>query len=407
MQLFRSEALQGQDRLHGEVVLAPPLRWQALTLFLLLTVVAAALYLSFAQYGKVTSVAGRLVGSRGIDRALAPRRGRIESVLVQEGQRVQAGQPLVRISIAVSDGAGSLEERRAAAIARQDELLRRTAPDMTETLRSRMSALRAEIAGNRSEIASIVAQIAAQRELILAAAEDLGRTRRVAERGFVSQRDVREREEQLATRRQGLSRLEQELSARQTRISVADAELRRVEAEQGLQLAGLERSRAELSGLAAAEENARSIVVTAAQAGVVTGIAVHPGEAVPEAGHLLSIVPAGTRVEARIELPAAASGFIEPGQQVRLAIDAFPYQTYGTVEAQVDSISATTVPVTRPDGSVEELFLVRARLRTDRLRAFGRLQPLRPGMTLTARITTRSRSLAEWLFEPLFAVGRR
>jgi membrane fusion protein len=29
------------------------------------------------------------------------------------------------------------------------------------------------------------------------------------------------------------------------------------------------------------------------------------------------------------------------------------------------------------------------------------------GMTLSARITTRKQSLLEWLFEPLYAVGRR
>jgi membrane fusion protein len=39
--------------------------------------------------------------------------------------------------------------------------------------------------------------------------------------------------------------------------------------------------------------------------------------------------------------------------------------------------------------------------------AFGRDQPLLSGMTVTARVQTARRSLFEWLFEPLFAVGRR
>lgn len=407
MQLFRAEALRGQDRLHGEVVLAPPLTWQLLGLFLLLAVVVSGLFLMLAQYGKVTSVPGQVTGDQGIIRALATRPGRVESVLVEEGQHVPAGAPLARISVAVSDGAATLEDRRAAAIARQDELLRQAAPDITQTLQSRIGGLRAQIAGDRSEIGSIRAQIAEQRELVRTALDEVTRARAVAERGFVSMRDVRLREEQLATRRQGLSRLEQELSTRATRIEVAETELQRAQAEYDLQMRNVARARAELSGLAAADENMRSVVVTAAQAGIVTGIAVHRGDAVDSTSHLMSIVPDGTRLTARIEVPAEAAGFIQRGQTVRLAIDAFPYQTYGTVEAEIDSVSMATVPVARPDGSTDNVFLVRATLREDALRAYGRMQPLRPGMTLTARVTTRSRSLAEWLFDPLFAVGRR
>jgi membrane fusion protein len=39
--------------------------------------------------------------------------------------------------------------------------------------------------------------------------------------------------------------------------------------------------------------------------------------------------------------------------------------------------------------------------------AFGRYQPLQPGMTLTARIVTEKRSLLRWLFEPIYAVRNR
>jgi multidrug efflux pump subunit AcrA (membrane-fusion protein) len=65
------------------------------------------------------------------------------------------------------------------------------------------------------------------------------------------------------------------------------------------------------------------------------------------------------------------------------------------------------VPVQRPDGAAAEAFLVEAALGGDAIRAFGRDQRLRPGMTVTARITTRKRSLAELLFEPLYAVAGR
>ena len=53
------------------------------------------------------------------------------------------------------------------------------------------------------------------------------------------------------------------------------------------------------------------------------------------------------------------------------------------------------------------VYLVTAELAEPFVRAFGRRQPLLPGMTLSARIVAERQSLLHWLFEPLFAVGGR
>jgi membrane fusion protein len=407
LQLFRPEALRGQDRLHGDVVLVPPVSWQLLGLFLLASVVVAAGFLAVADYAKVTTVSGQLTGDRGIVRAVPARSGIVEEVLVKEGQQVAVGTPLVRIAIATPDGAATLEQRRAAAIAERDALLRAREPAAARASAAEARALRAQIEGDRAEIAGLAEQIVQQRELVRSAERELERARTVAARGFVSGRDVLVREELLATRRQGLSRLEQELGSRQGRISAAQAALARVQAELALERTDVAGQRAALSGAAAGEENATSIFVTAAEAGTVTGITVNRGDPVSPDRPLLSIIPSGTRLQARLELPSEAAAFIEPGQTVRIAVDAFPYATYGTVDAQIDTVSAAAVPLVRPDGGTREAFLVQATLAADRIDAFGRPQPLRPGMTVSARITTRSRSLFEWLFEPLYATSRR
>lgn len=408
MQLFRPEALQGQDRLHGQVILVPPVSWQLLGGFLLAAIAIAAIFLATSQYTKITTVSGRLTGDKGIVRAMPPRAGIIHSVLVQEGQHVAAGAPLARISILTSDGEASLEARRYAAIARREEILKDRSPELTRIAQARLTALQAQIDGDRAEALSIRAQMSEQLELVRSAREDLDRARAVASRGFLSARDILSREEQFAVRKQALSRLDQELTARSARIAAAEAELLRARSELQLQLADVAAARAELAGVSAADENASAIVVTASQAGAVTGITVHAGDRVTTDTPIMSIVPDGTRLQAQIEVPPAAAGFLEAGQTIRLAVEAFPYQTYGTIDARVDSVSMATVPIAGTnDGRASEAFLIRATLRRDGLAAYGRVQPLRPGMTVTARIATRSRNLAEWLFDPLFAVARR
>lgn len=407
MQLFRPEAMRGQDRLHGDVVLVPPVSWQLLGGFLAAIVLLAALFLATATYSKTTAVTGRLTGDRGIVRAVPARAGIVREVLVREGQQVTAGTPLVRVAIATPAGDGSLEARRSASIAEREALLRRREPDLQQSSEAEARALRARIEGDRAEVAALAAQIDEQRDLVRSAQVELERAQRVATRGFVSQRDVLQRQELLATRRQGLSRLAQDLAERQARISSGTAELARLESERSLSRTEIAAQRAELAGAAAADENASEILVTAAEAGTVTGIVVHRGDAVTPDRPILSIVPAGTRLHATIQVPPAAAGFIAPGQTIRIAIDAFPHATFGTVDARVSSVSQATVPVAQGDDGEAEAFLVDAALSSEAIRAFGSEQRLRPGMTVSARITTRSRSLARLLFEPLYAAASR
>lgn len=399
--------MRGQDRLHGDVVLVPPVSWQLLGGFLVAAIALAALFLATASYSKTTSVSGRLTGDRGIVRAVPARAGIVQEVFVREGQQVAAGTPLVRIAIATPAGTASLEARRSASIAEREALLRGREPDLARASRAEAQALRARIDGERAEAAALVAQIGEQRALVSSAADELERARRVAARGFVSAHDVLQREELLATRRQGLSRLEQDLAAREARIASGNADLARIGSERSLSRADIAGQRAELVGAAAADENTSEILVTAAEAGTVTGILVHRGDAVAPDRAILSIVPAGTRLHATIEVPPAAAGFVASGQTIRVAVDAFPYATYGTVDARVASVSQATVPVASAGGGEAEAFLVDAALASEAIRAFGREQRLRPGMTVRARITTRSRSLGELLFEPLYAVAGR
>ena len=108
----------------------------------------------------------------------------------------------------------------------------------------------------------------------------------------------------------------------------------------------------------------------------------------------------------QLSVPTSAAGFLKKGQDVRLAIDAFPYQQFGTVAARITDISNAAVAQQSAAGAVP-VYFVTAELPHAFVRAFGREQPLMPGMTLTARIITRKQTLLEWLFEPLFAVSRR
>jgi len=65
MELFRREALDGQDRLHGDIVFVPQISWRLLGAFFAAALAAAALYLFTAQYRPTAAVTGRLALHEG------------------------------------------------------------------------------------------------------------------------------------------------------------------------------------------------------------------------------------------------------------------------------------------------------------------------------------------------------
>ena len=117
----------------------------------------------------------------------------------------------------------------------------------------------------------------------------------------------------------------------------------------------------------------------------------------------------GGQLHARMLVPSRAVGFIEPGQEVRLAVDAFPFQRFGTVNARIAQVSGTAltpdqteVPLTFQDAS----YIVDLELLTHNLQAYGQTVKLENGMQFSADIIIDRRSLLEWLLDPLYAAGR-
>lgn len=407
MQLFRPEAMRSQDRLHGEVSLVPPVSWQMLGIFLFVSVAAAGIFLSVATYSKSTTVRGDIQTDLGILRAAPTRTGIVEEVLVRDGQTVARGQPLVRISVSTTEEGASIEQRRRDALDRRAAALDGQEPSIVSDHRARIAALQAQIDGGEAEISSISEQISQQIDMVRGAEQDLEKIRGIAERGFISGNDIRQREDKASQRRQDLARLRQDLATRRSQIAVARADMSKAQSELDIRLQGLRSERASVDQDAADAGSARSYVIAAGAAGLVTGVTAHKGDPVEAGRPLLSVIPAGSRMQAVLEVPTGAAGFIERGQEVRISVDAFPYQTYGTVLGRVASVSEAAVPVTGVEGRPEDAFLVRADLSRARVDAYGRSRDLRPGMTISARITTRRRSLIGLLFDPLYAVSRR
>ena len=407
--LFRKEVLEHRaERLHGDISLAVPMSWHIIGFTILGALIAAFVFLALASYSRTETVSGSIVLDRGLAPIVPSRRGNVAELAVRDGQRVRAGDPLVRIRSEEDMVGGGTDARRlVAALEQQDERLASQSALTIDAASEEQGRLAAQLDGLRREIVSLDAQIDSQRRLIEVAAGEFEEMQGVAANGFISRRDLNQREAALIVRRQQLAQLDQSRAAK-----VAErAQLQRAIAQTGAsarsQAAGVQSSRAALAQRRVEADSARGYVLTAPVDGIVTALTARLGQPADAQQPLMVVMPADARPRAELYVPTRAAGFLAPGQEVRLAIDAFPYQSFGTVEARIVRISSVAIPRAGPDGATVPVYLVTAELAEPAVRAFGRRQPLLPGMTLSARIVTERQSLLRWLFEPLFAVGRR
>ena len=365
-------------------------------------------FLSLARYSRVETVTGAIAPDKGVAAILPRRSGIISDLAVRTGQHVTAGTELATIRAEEDSATGlSAGAQIEAAIVRQDASL----SAQTEAALSSTHAQHAQLAAQRTglvvEIAQIESQIALQRDLIASAQKDYDRASTIAARGFISQRDLQVREETLLARRQGLSQLSQSLATKESALVEAERSAAQVTAQSQAQIASLAASRAEVAQQAASTAGSRSYVLRAPVAGQVTALTARVGQTASTQTPLMTIVPSGSRLRAELAVPSAAIGFVKAGQDVRLAIDAFPYQRFGTVKGKIITVSSSSVSEQAEGGRAIAVYPVTVELESVSVAAFGRREPLVSGMTLTARIVTEKQSLLEWLFEPLFAVQRR
>jgi membrane fusion protein len=128
----------------------------------------------------------------------------------------------------------------------------------------------------------------------------------------------------------------------------------------------------------------------------------------------MSIVPAGSVLQAELFSPSRSVGFLRPGQRVLLRYQAFPYQKFGFYEGTIKSVSRSAAgPSELPQQLTgltslvapnEPIYRVTVELARQTATAYGEQVPLQPGMQLEADVAIESRRLIEWVLDPLYSL---
>lgn len=399
--LFREEAIEARrQRLVGTVVAAVPPSSRVYTILLVAIAVVVLLFLAFGSYASSSNVRGIVAYDAGVARVFSPSAGEVREILVKVGDRVEAGTPLVTMSMAQGEHGLNSQlaeiDRQLAEIDSQVGIAAQAGDGGT-------AALREQQAGLQSTVSSLERQQTIARNQIALAESALARNGRLATQGAGSQRQVEDARRDLLSRRAESESLLERLATTRASLGSVMVQLSQNKLDAAKNRSQLLGQRAALAAQRDAMVRADHLVITAPVAGEVGDIAVEIGQRATAEQSLATVVPRGSRQEIWLYAPSSAIGFVKPGQKVRLRFDAFPYQKYGWGSGSVVAISQVAIDPANVDAAIrptEPVFRVRVRLDSAGPAGIDHAG-IRPGMTLSADLILQPRPLWALVLGPV------
>ena len=124
------------------------------------------------------------------------------------------------------------------------------------------------------------------------------------------------------------------------------------------------------------------------------------GSVLREAETLVTMVPDGATLYVEANVPSRDVSYVRVGDPVRIKLEAYPFQRFGTVDGVLEVISPDSLPQ-KQDEHAQLVYRARVRLAGSLAGMAARGIRLRPGLVASAEIKTGKRSIASYVLEPI------
>lgn len=412
--LFRHEALLFSCRTaEGEAMFYQPWGIKALVLLLMGIFSCFLGFACFANISQTERVQGYLNPAEGLLRVQVHRGGTISRLHVRDGDSVRQGEVLMTVLDPLTDQHGERAVRdqlafldeQIGAVERRIEMRRRKA----ELDRQRLVARTDELVQERDLLMEEFSLIKQQSQLFASEYEKISE---LNARELASERELRQA-------RTSLYQLQQQSKSAELQIRVRESALKDAQANQKLlptimeeDIQTLKSSLMQLlqrrNELAVAGE----FSIVAAADGRVDNLLLRTGDVLQAGTTVMTISPETADLRAWLFLPSKSRAKVETGQLVRLNYDAYPYQTYGSFAAEIESVSETAMDprdFRLPLDLREPVYLVQARLSAQQDATLSRNHDinLHAGMQFYADVITGKQTMMQKIFKPLSNLGQR
>ena len=411
--LFRLQAIQSrQGRMWSGTTMRPPLSLAVLTVALTAAVVAIGCFLGTQTYARKATATGYLAPLHGVVRVMPPRAGIIVAVSVSDGDTVHAGDPLLRVAAErMSIGGSDVDANVRRALIQQRDLELGQVTLEEATAASEDQRLRERITRLEEECQALREQLSVQRGRVGLADDQARMSRDLAAKGYIAGVEQRRREDARLGQAQAFDTLRQQLAAKEGEVVELRFALSQLPGRSANRLATLRVAAAEIDSRLAEAEGQRAYLVVAPASGRVSAVQASAGNQADPTRPLMSIVPEGEELQAVLFVPERAIGFVAQGQDVRLSLDAFPFQRFGAQFGTITNIARTLLRPEQLSAAIqppsEPSYRVTVALRKQSITAYGRDIPLQADMQLRADIIFDRRGFMQWLLDPVLSARGR
>jgi len=404
---------------------------------ILVMFVVLLIWAGLAPIDEVTRGEGKVIPASQLQIVQSTDGGVVRELYVREGDRVKAGDLLVKIDPTRFIASFQETEVRIfaleAKVARLNALLNDEAwqPGDAETpeqlavisreqaffnesrneYEQRLVVAREQLSQQQRGLQESQAKTRAARQAVYLSSKELNVTRPLLASGAVSEVDLLRLERDLAAASGDLRRAEAETERQ--RAAVEEAEARIGEVRHGVRnrwRTELSDATAELSGLkegaVALADRVKASELRAPVSGTVQRVLYNTtGGVIAQGDAVIEIVPADDRLLVEAKVAPRDIAFLRPGLPAMIKLHAYDFSIYGGVPARVQHISADTIT----DQKDNTYYLVRAI--TDE-KALSDQLAVMPGMTAQLDIITGERTVLSYLLKPILrakanALGER
>lgn len=426
---------------------SPGLRYLLLGLCGLFTI--ALIWSVVGKVDVVATASGKVIPSGNVKLIQTIEIGSVRAIHITNGQHVKKGQVLIELDPTISSadaaqaaqGLASAEliaARNAALISHLKGRSGRFVPpsgvapalshvqsDYVRTAIAEYEGQRASLVQQqqqaRADLAASLAEIAKLEQTLPLVNEQLAGLVQLAAQGYYSKLKLIEYKQLKVEHLQNIEVQRAGAAKARAAIATLSAEIARLRGSFGKTSADELAQARDRAGQAREEvtksaQRSRFQRLTAPVSGTVQQLAVSTiGGVVQPAQTLLVIVPDNAQPQVEVYIVNKDIGFVHPGQNVRIKLEAYPFTDYGIIPGVVEHISRDAIdlgqsrPVTAPGEAPAGrttapqglVYAARIRLLKNSIRVRGIDQPIGSGLAAQAEIKTGQRRIIQYLLSPI------
>ncbi len=404
--LFRQEAVQHRLQRKQTQTLLQQSTWIfPLSCVLGVLLVAVVMALALISYKETETARGTLLAQQPPLKLVAPQAGVVESLQVEWGEFVQAGDVLASISLARFDGSGvavsqmelELIEAEQRSVEEQFRLSEARFHQQQETLEHQLEDLTAQIRLADESVATLHEQMRISDSLLQATATLL-ESGSISNAHFEQQRlsylQLETEQQSSVAARLALQREMSQVQARSEALELQWTE-EQMQINQSRQILALKEQKTKTQD---------SVALVAQREGYVASINVATGDAVTAGQPLLYLQPSRESLQGEVYVPSRILGKLAPGQDLLLRYDGFGVESYGRYRATISEIGRASIdprehllPIGMPGEPVFRVLIVPAQHYVEG----DDIYPLQPGLHFSADFVIAEMSLMEFIFRPV------